>query len=207
MAVDHGLQGKDSKRSKEKRAKRALRNKALALKGLVGGKRKEVVFDENVRKEWLTGFRKRKQERRKYGLAMQILKDKKSLLEKRKSVRVRGDFQPLSVSGNNNEILNSNFDDLGSSEKFDYNDEAVKNMFGGEVSVVVDAGIADSLAAAANPDLIKPAASRNFNSRAKIELEKAMKKAKSLMGNKKTKKNQYRKSEKSVLLNKALGAS
>ena len=30
-------------------------------------KKGEVVFNEEARVEWLTGFRKRKQERRKYG--------------------------------------------------------------------------------------------------------------------------------------------
>ena len=69
---DHGLGGKDSQKSKEKRAKRAAKQKVFAQKQLTGGKKKAVVFDENARQEWLSGFHKRKQERRKFGLSMQV---------------------------------------------------------------------------------------------------------------------------------------
>ena len=72
MAVDHGLGGKDNLKSKEKRAKRAAKQKKVAQKALVGGKKKSVIFDEKARVEWLGGFRKRKQERRKFGLSMQV---------------------------------------------------------------------------------------------------------------------------------------
>jgi hypothetical protein len=72
MGIDHGLGGKDNKRSKEKREKRAIKSKKVALKALTGGKKKEVLFDDAARIEWLSGFRKRKLERRKYGLAMEV---------------------------------------------------------------------------------------------------------------------------------------
>ena len=40
------------------------------MKALSGGKkRKVIVFDENARQEYLTGFGKRKQERRKNSMA------------------------------------------------------------------------------------------------------------------------------------------
>lgn len=55
MAVDHGLGGKDSQRSRDKREKRARKQKAFARKALTGGNKKEVKFDENSRVEWLTG--------------------------------------------------------------------------------------------------------------------------------------------------------
>jgi len=88
MAIDHGLGGKDNKKSQQKREKKAKRIKALAVKALHSGtKKKEVVFDENARVEWLTGFHKRKQERRKFGLAMQIVKDKKAHKEAIKDQR------------------------------------------------------------------------------------------------------------------------
>ena len=88
MAVDHGLGGKDNKKSQKRREKKAKRVKALAIKALHSGtKKKEVVFDEAARTEWLTGFHKRKQERRKFGLAMQILKDKKQHKESVKEQR------------------------------------------------------------------------------------------------------------------------
>jgi len=68
--VDHGLGGRDNKKSQEKRAKKAARQAVKARAALQGGKKKELIFDEAARKEWLTGFRKRKQERRKFGLAV-----------------------------------------------------------------------------------------------------------------------------------------
>ena len=72
MPVDHGLGGRDGVKSKERRAKKAKKNKVVAMRALTGGKRKEVIFDEHARTEWLSGFHKRKQERRKYGLAMEV---------------------------------------------------------------------------------------------------------------------------------------
>lgn len=72
MGIDHGLGGKDNKKSQQKREKRAVKNKSIAMKALTGGKKKEVIFNESARVEWLTGFGKRKQERRKYGLAMEV---------------------------------------------------------------------------------------------------------------------------------------
>ncbi|CAM9802449.1 unnamed protein product [Ectocarpus sp. 4 AP-2014] len=54
-----------------------------------GGKkpRVEVVFDPDARKDYLTGFHKRKQARRRFGLAMQEIKDRKERLEERKERR------------------------------------------------------------------------------------------------------------------------
>ena len=72
MGVDHGLGGRDGIKSKARREKKAKKNKVVAMRALTGGKKKEVIFDENARTEWLSGFHKRKQERRKYGLAMEV---------------------------------------------------------------------------------------------------------------------------------------
>jgi hypothetical protein len=39
---------------------------------IVGGKKKAVVFNEESRVEYLTGFRHRKLERRKHGLTLKV---------------------------------------------------------------------------------------------------------------------------------------
>ena len=50
-------------------------------------KKKSVVFDADARKEYLLGFRKRKAERRKFGLDMQALKDKRARQQEKKERR------------------------------------------------------------------------------------------------------------------------
>jgi len=72
MGIDHGLGGRDGVKSKQKREKKAKKNRVVAMRALTGGRKKEVIFDEKARTEWLGGFHKRKQERRKYGLAMEV---------------------------------------------------------------------------------------------------------------------------------------
>lgn len=42
-----------------------------------------------LKRDYLTGFHKRKQARRRFGLAMQEIKDRKERLEERKEVRER----------------------------------------------------------------------------------------------------------------------
>jgi hypothetical protein len=75
MGIDHGLGGRDSLKSKQRRERKAKRlknlTKSLASDGFENNK-KEVKFDENARVAFITGFHKRKQERRKFGLAMQV---------------------------------------------------------------------------------------------------------------------------------------
>jgi hypothetical protein len=116
--------------------------------------RREVIFDENARTEWLTGFGKRKQQRRQYGHAMQIMKDKKShremVREKRDAMK---DYQ--NVTKDNNKEDNNNDDDnddddnnnnIDSSTKESvFEDEQTMAMFGGSVEVVVGTGVADDL--------------------------------------------------------------
>jgi hypothetical protein len=71
--VDHGLGGKDGAKSREKRARKAERQKIKAHNSITVTKKKtEVVYDDEARVKWLTGFRQRKTERRKFGLAMQV---------------------------------------------------------------------------------------------------------------------------------------
>ena len=57
--------------------------------------RLHIAFDEKERTDYLSGFSKRKQERRRYGLAMGELKRKRQLLEERKERRaLQKDSQP-----------------------------------------------------------------------------------------------------------------
>ncbi len=95
MGIDHGLGGKDGEKSQQKRSKRAARQKEFAQKSLVlvkgkkGKMQKEIIFDETSREKYLTGFRQRKTQRRKFGLAMQVIRDKKEhkdALKNRKNV-------------------------------------------------------------------------------------------------------------------------
>lgn len=74
MGIDHGLGGKDGQKSKMRREKKAKRIKMIARKSLRNGRKGEVSFDEEARQNFLAGFRKRKQERRNYGLAMEVIK-------------------------------------------------------------------------------------------------------------------------------------
>ena len=73
MGVDHGLGGRDNKKSREKRDKR-FRKKEAKAKMITGlpVKKREVVFSEDSRVDYLTGFRQRKKDRRQYGIAMQV---------------------------------------------------------------------------------------------------------------------------------------
>jgi hypothetical protein len=73
MAIDHGLGGRDSQKSRQRREKKAKRlksiTKSLSTEGFQN--RNEIKFDDAARTAFLTGFHKRKVERRKYGIAMQ----------------------------------------------------------------------------------------------------------------------------------------
>lgn len=75
MGIDHGLGGRENEKCKEKRKKKAARRKTEILRTICDNSnelKKEVVFNESARADWLTGFNKRKQMRRQYGVAMQV---------------------------------------------------------------------------------------------------------------------------------------
>lgn len=75
MAIDHGLGGRDGEKSKKRREKKAKRTKMIARKALQrtkDGKKTEIVFDEKARVDYVANFHKRKQDRRRYGLAMEV---------------------------------------------------------------------------------------------------------------------------------------
>ena len=165
MAIDHGLQGKS--RSREEREKRAKQKQRKARKMMalareqaasnsaaetiqVKGKRGEVLFDEAARVAWMTGFRKRKTERRKIGLAMQIIKDK----SKRKGARTeRVDaMKSISLASNDDEeeydgdkSYNQDKCLKDTDKETVFMDDQTMNMFGSSVSVIVGTDIANDL--------------------------------------------------------------
>mmetsp|Transcript_7772 Transcript_7772/g.6943 ORF Transcript_7772/g.6943 Transcript_7772/m.6943 type:complete len:237 (+) Transcript_7772:56-766(+) len=145
MAIDHGLQGKNNDKSKRRRFNKARKTKAIALSSI--NKDGKVVFNEESRQEFLTGFRKRKLERRKFGLAMQIMKDKKSLKQKAKEKR---DTTAKAISNHINETQSNDSDD--DEENIDDNSSEINSvifddpktnaLFGSSVSVTIDDSIA-----------------------------------------------------------------
>lgn len=162
--IDHGLGGKDNSKSRERRARKAERNKQIALKSLKVTKKNkdvitEVVYDDSARTQWLTSFRQRKTERRKYGLAMQVLKEKKAhkeaLKQKRAALIEAQGGHVLKNGGNDTpkdsdeetESGNSELDEQDSQPSIEnavFSDAATVGMFGGEVSVEVGSGVEEA---------------------------------------------------------------
>jgi Nucleolar protein 12 (25kDa) len=155
--VDHGIGGRDNVKSKQRRAKKAEKTKKIALAALQGGRKREVIFDEAARQDWLTGFGKRKQERRKFGLTMKVEKEKKKHKDEVKSRRqiIR------ETTLKDGEILDNIVEEMKQGEilhtenidkELIFQDEQTKEMFGDVVTVVVDRlGLADQLDAQAFP--------------------------------------------------------
>jgi ribosomal RNA-processing protein 17 len=170
MTVDHGLGGRESKKSREKRAKRLEKKMKNVKIGDGKKKKKEVIFDENSRVEFLTGFRKRKQERRQYGLAMQYLKDKKASKDlKLKAPPVESE----KVSKDDDEIV---FTGNEKAQSTSFSDQHTASMFGGIVSVEIGTNIADQMSEALEP--------RKKHFREPTKLERALKKVKQKMNSK-----------------------
>lgn len=95
----------------------------------------------------MTGFRKRKTERRKIGLAMQILKDKSKRKGARteradamKSISFTNDDQEEGVDAMERDEYLKNTD-----KETVFTDDVTMNMFGSSVSVVVGTDIANDL--------------------------------------------------------------
>eukprot|EP00752_Nemacystus_decipiens_P004586 g4186.t1 len=119
-----------------------------------GGKkpRVEVVFDPDARKDYLTGFHKRKQARRRFGLAMQEIKDRKERLEERKERReamkerreelgVQEDLESFDIKAKAREEAKAKADEL---VQVDFEDGHTQAMFGDTVTVTTVVGIPDS---------------------------------------------------------------
>ena len=154
MGVDHNLGGRDNEKGKLKRHKKAARLKSEILRtiGKAEDLKKEVVFNEDSRKEWLTGFHKRKQMRRQYGVAMQCLKDKKSLKDAQSSRREAKKLNDLENSKefdfgkemklyhevDEEEVEEEETDGDGTAHNNTYDDEQTQALFGNSVTVTVD---------------------------------------------------------------------
>eukprot|EP00600_Ochromonadales_sp_CCMP1393_P008538 CAMPEP_0174960718 /NCGR_PEP_ID=MMETSP0004_2-20121128/3852_1 /TAXON_ID=420556 /ORGANISM="Ochromonas sp., Strain CCMP1393" /LENGTH=219 /DNA_ID=CAMNT_0016209107 /DNA_START=76 /DNA_END=735 /DNA_ORIENTATION=+ len=204
---------------------------------MTGGKKKEVIFNESARVEYLTGFGKRKQERRKYGLAMEVLKKQKAhkeMLKEHRQAFKEKEFKAVdgNEDGDDGDVVDSQVagEDNGVSSKL-YEDPSTLSMFGSTVSVTVDTMIGN--ASEDDEDINKVGGDRDDsrstvgssrpNNRTKIDeptkLEKALKKAKIMMGKSKNRKSERDDSrhgrarsralksqvERSHLLTKALG--
>ena len=103
-----------------------------------------------MNKEYLTGFRKRKQERRKFGLAMQIMKEKKVLKEARKSIRnSKAALNAISIDKytgtENNNDDNGTINSEDKIERVTFDDDHTRSLFQGGVTVKIGTGIADDL--------------------------------------------------------------
>jgi len=158
MGIDHKLEGR---KQKDPRTGKWKRQKGVPapVKATINGKGKvQVMFNEQARSEWLTGFGKRKAERRKFGLAMQILKEKKLKKETLKQIRMAdnddddnndNDFNNDDINDNNNDNNNNDNDnndnDNDETEETLFDDDQTKGMFGGAVSVVVDTGVGNEI--------------------------------------------------------------
>ncbi|KAG5191126.1 hypothetical protein JKP88DRAFT_266655 [Tribonema minus] len=112
----------------------------------------EISFDPEARTEYLQGFHKRKQERRRFGLAMQQIKDRKERLEERKEKRVANQ-EKLDELGLGSRDLGefdmkaqrrkaTAADPERGAEVVDFADDATRAMFGGDVTVTTTFGIA-----------------------------------------------------------------
>lgn len=180
MTVDHGLGGRDNTKSREKRAKR-FEKKIQKAKGFLesGKKKKEVIFDENSRVEFLTGFRKRKLERRRFGVAMQYLKEKKARKEARILSHSRDESKLESENKKEQEEKDDQEGDDEENEnetKISFNDQHTTNMFGGEVSVEIGTKVSDEL-----DEMTGTFEKSHKKSSTPSNLERALKKAKYLI--------------------------
>ncbi len=105
--------------------------------------KKEILFDEKERSDYLSGFHKRKLERRKYGLALQKLKDRKARIKGRRDAqeKARKELQELSVVEEGEGPVGEELSGDGGKEVFyRFADDCTRASFGGEVTVEVKMG-------------------------------------------------------------------
>lgn len=170
------------------------------------GKSREIHFNENERVDYLSGFHARKQERRKFGIAMQMINDKnKHKIEKKKTKNAKGDDKlvqdtekekasrgkqfMLEVTSDDEESDSEGNSNSNSNNELVFNDSSTTERFGSAVSVVIDEGLGEDLDDLRNPDLVpRRAPKENLLSRKEqfdIELHKAMRKAKATLNDRK----------------------
>jgi len=212
-SIDHGLGGKDNAKSRERRARKAERQKEVAYKSLKVVRKKkaivkEVVYDDEARVQWLTNFRQRKTERRKFGLAMQIVKDKRAhkvSLKDKRAVLKQAQDGPEILKRKKREGDSSDEEEEEEEEPSKtndvYADETTVDMFGGEVAVEIGGEIEEG------EDTITPELKRYMQDRAArkqgqqlSKFEKAVKKvqASGVLSQKKKKKRKKHEGEDAV---------
>lgn len=218
MGVDHGLGGNNSEKSRKRRTKKAKQVATIAKAAM--NKKKEVVFDDESRVNYLTGFRKRKQERREYGHAMEILKTHKKKLDKRREIRTAVTTALTEQKKNMKKAgkeESDDEDDNNSSEEEEkisgtatFADEATTSMFGGVVDVVIDTGIAEEMDRNFQESITGKIKEQSLKNTKKepTRLEKALSKARQNLSNAPKKKKSVKKNaDASELLNKAIGGA
>jgi len=202
MGIDHGLGGSESQKAKLRREKKAKMSKRLVRQAISSHeniREGEIVFDETSRLDFIQGFRKRKADRRKHGLAMELLKQQKAKREMRKELRGgRGKEMNIDeitgtvVMGDNDDSKSDSEPDsesMGESKnakKLEFADEHTTSMFEGSVSVVVDDGIAEELDEMNNfeGDTYGKGPDPYARKKEPTRYEKAMKQVKSNLGSK-----------------------
>ena len=213
MAIDHGLGGRESDKSRQRRLKKAASMKRLVVestKASSTSRKGEVVFNESSRLDFIQGFRKRKAERRKHGLTMELLKQQKARREARKDLRLGsaaglslpaggdeedgdGDGDDIETSGeafhDNDNRGGEGSKDTGKLTRVEFSDSHTQDMFDGTVTVEVDEGIDDDMDnLLKNYDTDKTPQSSSWGGKGPTRYEKAQKIVKETMGNKKKRK-------------------
>ncbi len=104
--------------------------------------KKEILFDEKERSDYLSGFHKRKVERRKYGLALQKLKDRKAQIEGRRYAqeKARKELKELPLVEEGEGPVEKEPSGGGEKEIYTFVDDCTRASFGGEVTVEVTTG-------------------------------------------------------------------
>ena len=178
MAIDHGLGGRNSDKSKHKRKKKAAVAKKLVMaSGAVSTGPKgtsEVTFDPTARLNFIQGFRKRKQERRKHGLTMEVLRQQRERREARKALRQdpvnagKGAFHDPDIGGQEESGDESDDEsekkESDAMERLEFADDHTQGMFEGAVTVEVDTGIDDDM----------DASLRNYGFDSKAEMDRLL---------------------------------
>jgi ribosomal RNA-processing protein 17 len=118
----------------------------------------EVVFDEEERRAYLTGFRKRKLERRTFGLAMQMIKDRKEKLSEKKEERLAAK-EKMRELGVDEDIAAYDLSEKKregtkptQQQQVSYADNTTTQMFGDAVTVTTTMGIVGAAEDAADDD-------------------------------------------------------
>jgi hypothetical protein len=139
-----------------RREKKAQQAKKIVMAASSATRRDEVTFSENSRLEFIQGFRKRKAERRKHGLTMELLKQAKAKRDNRKErrVAVTDKHVDLDIGARDKNNRRKDFGDDDEAEampaaatvtRVEFTDTHTQGMFDGQVVVEVDEGIDEDM--------------------------------------------------------------